>query len=556
MNSEFDYAEYAIALNHLIMMAEKLPMDATDPEMAKASEKICHTLKIARVEAFLYKIRNGVPDKVQLFSDEDYDINRSFKYEKRIESGEIAGYIVYPYKAAPDWTEKERENINVFLTALFLFNGRSRMRDIAKRLTFYDTALNIPNMTLFIKNTSELIAKGEFTNYCCCRFNLRNYSFVNRQLGRESGTLVMKRFVDGLQNILKQNGCVCRIGGDNFLIYFKKELVEAVKEYLMGTKIMTDNKLSPEITVSAYAGFYRVDESCCSSDDVMDKIIVAMNQAKVSTSDSFVFYDEGIREKQRQRQWVESLFLSAIENEEFLVYYQPKVNLKNYTIDGAEALCRWKHDGELIPPFKFIPMLEMSSNICVLDFYMLEHVCRDIRRWLDEGRNVVRISVNLSRVHLGNEMLVEHIMEIIEKYNVPHKYLEIELTETTTEVDYNELKKLVFQLRNEGIKTSIDDFGTGFSSLNLVYDLPWNIIKIDKSFLPTSNNNVSKQKQIILKHIITMAQNLGIECIVEGVETVEHIALLKDNNCFRAQGFHFDKPLSVEEFESRLIKND
>lgn len=264
-----------------------------------------------------------------------------------------------------------------------------------------------------------------------------------------------------------------------------------------------------------------------------------------------VFFDENLKKNRNEVKLVESAFSDAIENEEFQVYYQPKVYLKDYTLRGAEALCRWFKDGKMIPPDKFIPALEQSKSICVLDFYMLEHVCCDIRRWLDEGRPVVKVSVNLSRRHLGDMDLLDNIISRIDKYNVPHKYIEIELTETTTDVKFSDLRKIVFGLREAGISTSIDDFGMGYSSLNLIKELPWSVLKIDKSFLPDENDTDS-QKYVMLKHIIALAQDIGLECIVEGVASSEHVRLLKENNCFLAQGFYFDRPMSVEGFEKRL----
>ncbi|MBQ9503629.1 MAG: EAL domain-containing protein, partial [Lachnospiraceae bacterium] len=211
------------------------------------------------------------------------------------------------------------------------------------------------------------------------------------------------------------------------------------------------------------------------------------------------------------------LFPEAIKNEEFQVFYQPKISLKNYRLEGAEALCRWKHGGEMIAPFRFIPALEAGQEICTLDFYMLEHVCQDIKRWLDEGKRVVRVSVNLSRRHFGNENLLKDIIGIINKYDFPKKYIEIELTETSTDVDFKELKEVVTGLVDAGIRTSIDDFGMGYSSLNLLRELPWDTLKIDRSLLPVTKDENSKIA-VIMEHVIAMAHTLGIECIAEGVE--------------------------------------
>ena len=246
-----------------------------------------------------------------------------------------------------------------------------------------------------------------------------------------------------------------------------------------------------------------------------------------------------------------SLFPSAMEQEEFKVYYQPKVDLKNYHMNGAEALCRWFHNGKMISPGEFIPVFEQTGDICALDFYMLEHVCQDIRRWLDEGRHVVKVSVNLSRCHTINEELLQKILEIVDKYEVPHKYIEVELTETTTDVNFTNLKTISYGLLDHGISTSVDDFGIGYSSLKLIQELPWNVLKIDRTFLPASNDP-QPRKYVMLKHLISLSNDMGLKCIVEGVETIDHVKLLKKHNCYRAQGFYFDRPLPVEDFEKRL----
>ena len=246
------------------------------------------------------------------------------------------------------------------------------------------------------------------------------------------------------------------------------------------------------------------------------------------------------------------LFPEAIRNEEFLVYYQPKVALKDYTLAGAEALCRWLHDGSLLPPFRFIPVFEQNGQIAELDFYMLDHVCWDMHGWISKGWKPVRTSVNLSRVHEMNEKLVSDILHIIDRNGVPRELVEIELTETTADVGFHDLKLVVGGLSEEGVHTSVDDFGVGYSSLNLISDLPWNMLKIDKGFVP-ENGDMQTRHHVMLKHLINLAGDMGLECLAEGVETVEQVKILKDAHCMLAQGYFFDKPLPKAEFETRLV---
>lgn len=246
-------------------------------------------------------------------------------------------------------------------------------------------------------------------------------------------------------------------------------------------------------------------------------------------------------------------FESALKKEEFHVFYQPKVSLHNYQMVGAEALCRWFHNGVVIPPDSFIPALEQGDDICRLDFYMLDHACRDIRHWFDEGRKCVKVSVNLSRKHKVDKKLIYDIVEIIDRHKVPHDLIEIELVESTSDMAFPQLKEIVLGLKKFGIGTSVDDFGTGYSSLNLIRDLPWEVLKIDKRFLP--QNTSDKKQYIMIKHLIAMGQDLGLDCIVEGVETVEQVKILKEYNCYMAQGNFFDKPLPSNEFGSKLFQN-
>ena len=183
---------------------------------------------------------------------------------------------------------------------------------------------------------------------------------------------------------------------------------------------------------------------------------------------------------------------------------------------------------------------------------MLDCVCSDIRRWLDEGSKVVRISVNFSRKHMMDVDLLEHIISILDRHNVPHEFIEIELTETTTDVEFRDLKRVVSNLQQENICTSIDDFGMGYSSLNLLREIPWNVLKVDRSFLPVDGDNSTSSRAVMFKCVVDMAKELGLECIAEGVETLNQVKLLRENNCMLAQGFLFDKPLPLADFEERL----
>ncbi len=427
------------------------------------------------------------------------------------------------------------------------------LRKMADKLSFRADSIDAYSLNYFFKYMDDRIAAGEIQDYTACRFDMKRFSVVNHQFGREMGTKILNKFIVKLQKGLGEDGCVCRVQGDTFTMLFRKERLAYVTRYLTGTPIEVGYKEKKKAMLCTYAGYYEITEPR-TAEEVMDRIGMAWNLAKHVQRMPYVFFDESMVKSVENEKWVESVFDEALKDEEFLVYYQPKVTLKNYRLNGAEALCRWKHDGEMILPYRFIPVLEQSHLICDLDFYVLERVCRDIARWQAEGKNLVRISVNLSRVHLGEMNLVERVAEIVDRYKVPHEYIELELTETTIDVDFRELKQIVIAFRTLGFSVAVDDFGVGYSSLNLIREMPWKVLKIDKSFLPdgSEDSDENTQKKVMLKHIIGMAQNLGLECIAEGVETTEQVTILKENNCYHAQGYLFDKPLPVEEFEDRL----
>lgn len=550
----FDYKAYSRLLNEFIIEGEKIEQ-YRDPAFNKILEPICKFLRISRISSAVFDstcdsaIIKSAPHIY--YDDGNADSTRVLKFTENNVRACKANYSFMQSKSGQDWSDEEVQQIEAFEKLIYTFCDRSYASTIAKDLSMFDNDLMVYPLTFFLATVKNLIRQGRIGEFGGVYFNIKHFSSINDRFGRDCATNIMKQFIHGIQEKILYEECICRVGGDNFVVLFKKDNLNIIKNYLSGMPITFNDEEA--VTVTTTAGYYMIPEATESATDVMDRISTAYQLAKSVYKRPFLFYDDEIMQHQTHVKEIEMMFPSAIENEEFKVFYQPKTQLNNYQLSGAEALCRWFRNGKVISPGEFIPVLEGSKAICTLDFYMLDHVCRDIRRWLDEGREAVKVSVNLSRLHLGDEDLLESILRIIDKYKVPHHFIEIELTETTTDVDYKELKKIVYGLREQDISTSVDDFGVGYSSLNLIREMPWNVLKIDKSFLPTQeeeNNDPSKVK--MLRHIITMSQDLGLECIVEGVETAEQVKLLKDCKCYLAQGFYFDRPLPVKEFEQKL----
>ena len=464
----------------------------------------------------------------------------------------IAKITCYSAVNGPKILDEDKPRIQLVMYLIISFLTRNRLQKIVEKLTFYDND-GYRNLNYFFRTINSISEKNEFNNKIVIHFNLKHFALVNQERTRSKGDIVMSEYCKKIENIIGDTGILCRVGGDNFICLADEKKLEELLKVLSGYSVEYDKEAHSKVRVSATCGIYRVPDGYRGGrSGIMDKVMSALAIAKHSETDDVIFYDDLFEKNREKLMHVQALFPGAIKNEEFMVYYQPKVDIYTGKLIGAEALCRWIHEGKLIQPGDFIPVFEQSPDICKLDFYMLDHVCKDIRKWIDEGRNVVRISVNFSRRHMLDDSLLETIVDIIDKNNVPHKYVEIELTETTTDVSFRDLKRIVRGLQEKGIYTSVDDFGMGYSSLNLIRDIPWNVLKVDKSFLPAEDDPNKNVKEIMFKYVIAMSKELGLETITEGVETEKQIEILKDNSCEYAQGFFFDKPLPVTEFEDRL----
>lgn len=549
----FNTAEYSSAIDEFLTEMDNVHSISV-PDFQDAMHNLCKLLRVGAVHATLFENELGqasVTEKnIILYDSGEADFKKFIEKQELTETGDVIVFKVFNRLADMSWTDTETKKIDLMLRMVFIFYARKSITDRINYLTFHDKEFNMYNVQYLLKTLEMHISKNVIGSFGVCFFNLKRMSVVNQLLGRESGTKVIIKYINGLEKMLSDDECVCRISSDNFVVLFYKARLADIQNYLSGHEIEYNAVTGEKIMISAVGGFYMIPDDITNNEIIMDRANAAFNIAKNIKKEQFLFYDDKLNLQLKNNQMIEAIFPQAVLDDEFFVYYQPKVNLRDYKLAGAEALCRWFHDGKMMTPSSFIPTLEQSQAICQLDFYMLEQVCMDIRKWLDEGRKVVKTSVNLSRRHMGDTGLLNRIISIIDRHNVPHEYIEIELTETTTDVAFKELKEIVVGLQHEGISTSVDDFGVGYSSLNLIKELPWNVLKIDKSFLEQHDENIGNN--VMLKHVIAMAHDLGMEVIVEGVETIDHIKLLKQNNCYLAQGFFFDKPLPKNDFIERM----
>ena len=474
----------------------------------------------------------------------------SFRYVSSV----MTRAVIYTYMSPDEepLDENELKKLELVMKTVLSYISRKRMRDTLYRLAFFDER-GYPNLRNWFDYLGKTVAQKQARGKTSFRYNLRHFSLVNQEFGRDIGDVIMDAHYKGLVERLGEDSFVARLGGDNFLGMCPSDKTRIVVDYLTETEVRTPKGVG--VNISTSAGFFRMPKDHDATvDEIMSSMISAYRVAQIGGMDNTVFYDESFQSNREKSMKVHQQFSEALEKNEFKPFYQPKVNVLDGSLAGAEALCRWFRGGKVIPPAEFIPFLEETSEICKLDFHMLECVCKDLRRWADEGRELKKISINFSRKHILNTYFPEMVAEIVDKYSIPHEYIEVELTETTSEIEYGELRRMVKGLRDLGFYISVDDFGIGYSSLNLIKDMPWNTLKIDKTFLPADTDNESSTSSVMFKHVVSMTRQLGLECISEGVETVRHVEILKKYGCDIAQGFFFDKPLPVEDFEDRLSK--
>lgn len=529
----------------------------------RSREKLIETLvemgkmfRLTKVVSEFYKNATDQRDGIGEYLC-DYDIGPADKVVMSkcvtAKTGAIVKCTAYTSNDQPPYTEEELRQLDLCIRALQSFISRNRMQRAIETLGYHDED-GYPNFPYYFRHLERMNTTCGFKDQVALLYNLRQFSIINRDLGNSVGNVVMRGHYEAIKEIVDDKGVVCRVGGDNFAMIFTADILKPVLKAMEGIPIVYDKENDRRVIVSACAGVFIIPPDFVFErpGSIVELIFPACQKAKLE-KDGIIEYvsKKGFEEREKILR-VRSRFQEGLAKNEFQAFYQPKVDVRNGKIIGAEALSRWIRDGRIVPPMEFIPILEQNTDICRLDYYMLEQVCKDISRRLSEGKKAVRVSVNFSRKHLLDPDLLENIVRVIEKNKVPYEYIEIELTETNTEVDFKKLQRLVNGLQEVGISAAVDDFGVGYSSLNLVRELPWNVLKIDRSLLPGMENERKKLSNIVFGHIVSLANAMGIECITEGVETAEQVGLLKEYGCPYAQGFYYDKPLPIDEYEKKL----
>lgn len=472
--------------------------------------------------------------------------------------------IGIPYK--PSFSEIVQQNVILIATIIFMFGvffvvalyllKRDKERELNK-IAYYDPLTKNINFVRFKQKCEKALADKSNPKLTMLSIDIDKFKYISDSLGYAFGDKLLILLSDEIKRNLQEDEFYARENADKFIILTKtidrKEIERHCEEFVVRFDQLC-RSLDSHIKVILSIGFYNIDIEDEKLDAIIDKAHFARKSIKNNHKSSYARFDQAMYNRINNEKEIENIMDTALESHQFEVYLQPKFSVQGQRIVGAESLARWNHPLKgVIEPSEFIPIFEKNGFITNLDYNIFEQTCIMIKHWMDRNIQPVPISVNLSRRHVSNMNMPKELYTICQKYGVSSKYLELEITESTfVEGDTNVIIELMNELHKLGFSISMDDFGTGVSSLTQLKELPIDILKLDKTFLGQDENY---RERVIFINLVKMAKDMGIRTIAEGVETKEQYWILQDAGCDMVQGYLFGKPTSIEEFEAKFVTN-
>lgn len=399
---------------------------------------------------------------------------------------------------------------------------------------------------------AEMLRQNPKTEYVIVEFDIDDFKMINDVCGYAQGDMLLHELAAAISRWQGEKRMCARINADDFVLLAQSsETVIGQLRDILKQAAGEQKYLESFGGVAFTFGAYRIEDNAELIKTIMDKANTAHKMAKVYDHKSLVWYDKQLLEKLRLESRYKEQMHHGLANGEFKLYLQPKVELSSMNIAGAEALVRWKlPENGIIPPDDFIPLFEKNGLIGELDFYMLEKACIYLREQLDRGASPFTISVNFSRVTLYQQMFYDTFIETVDRFDLPHGCIEVEVTESAFNKIADTVLQMLGRLKDSGFIISMDDFGAGYSNLNMLSKLPIHIIKLDREFLRELDSN--RNMKGIVACAVEMAHALGVQVVCEGVEQSEHITFLQEIGCNFAQGYYFSRPIPQEDFTSRF----
>lgn len=436
-----------------------------------------------------------------------------------------------------------------------------RMKVVQEQLrvaAYHDYMTGIPNRRLLEEVLTEEIERtnnsGTLMAVMC--LNIDSFKYINDAIGHEQGDLLLKAFATRLKESVGDSGFVARLAGDEFAILLPNRT--SMDEITACTEKLYQQFKDPytitnyKFLFTASVGIAIYPDGTSKAPDLLKNASLALYRAKAEGGNQYKIYTPSMDARTYKMFRLQNDLIKAVEEDQFLLYYQPKVDVDGNLL-GAEALLRWQHpEWGMVPPNDFIDLAEKSGNIIPIGEWVIDRVCRQLSEWRREGLPLIRVAINVSALQYLQANFVDNLLSTTELYDIDPRYIEIEITERAVLTDELEAIKKMEILKKAGIHISLDDFGSGYSSLLYLKKFKVNTIKIDQSF--TKDLEFDQESRKIISSLIDLAKNLNLCTIAEGVETLQHYELLKEMNCDGLQGYLFSRPIPPEQFRHILDK--
>ncbi len=465
----------------------------------------------------------------------------------------------------------------ISVVSIYILKSEEKKEKSLYNLAYIDPITKLGNHNYFNQQGEKILINNKIKNKYVIALDIDKFKSFNKKHGHKLGDKLLEEVGKKLKEILKEKSIICRVSNDIYgvIVYEIEDIEQQVSSICQNiSKIIINNV---EYNILIYLGIYKIIDNKYNLLESFDKALIAHDKVKGNSEKQYYIYNEKIELQLEKENEIENIMQQALEKEEFVIYYQPKISSKSNKMTQAEALVRWIRDGKMIPPNEFIPIFEKNRFIIKLDKYIFEKVCKDLQFWKqkyektnrdsnknDNGNNnnsinninedikVPMISINISKEHFYEEEFIKEFVNIAKKYNIEPKEIELEITESATLNKQIDVIKVMNNIKKYGFRLSLDDFGTGTSTLAMLQNMPIDTLKIDKIFVDKIDFNDTNKN--IIEYIVYIAKKLNLTTVAEGVENINQINYLKNIGCDMFQGYYFSKPIDKKNFE-KYIEN-
>ncbi len=508
-------------------------------------------------QRFLEKVYEDDQDKVDYATRKAFNKGEPYSIEHRVIQAD--GTFKYIHQHAELIKNEEGQVIRMLGIAQDITERHLAQKKI-KHLAYYDSLTDLPNRTLFHDRLNHALERAGRSKEEVAVFliDLDRFKKINDSLGHDIGDLFLQSVSNSLKNATRSADTIARLGGDEFALVIEgvtsEEGVLEVARKTLDALLATHNIQGNELICAGSIGITLSSKDNRKKETLIKQADLAMYKSKEEGGNRYSFYNKEMKSRAHQMLILENELRKALDKNELIVHYQPKVCVKTNKIKGMEALIRWQHPEKgLIPPTDFVPIAEETGLIVPMGMWILEEACKQTSKWHKQGFSDLIVSINISAKQFHSKGFVDGIQKALIDSGINPQFVELEITESCTITDIDKTIRFLNAFRDMGMRISMDDFGTGFSSLSFLNQLPLDTLKVDRAFIKDINENGENGELASL--IIAMAKSLNLSVVAEGIETMDHLNFLKNSDCDEFQGFLASPPVEANQFKELLVLN-